>query len=257
LPIYIRIKMTSFAEDIHIKHIAVIIAMEAEGKPLIEHLNLQKIQNITPFAPCVVYQGEFDGGKVSVVLAGKDHRYGTDCVGTTPASIATFVAVNDLRPDILISAGTAGGFKREGAVIGDCFIGSHFVHHDRRIPIPGFDAYGIGARDGILCPNLIKHYDYKKGAITTGNSLDHCDVDDKYMESSKAAIKEMEVASIAWVADLSQTPLFAVKVVTDIVDGDRPSHEEFLENLSLASKSLQNELPKILSFVMNKKCSEL
>lgn len=77
------------------------------------------------------------------------------------------------------------------------------------------------------------------------------------MAESKAAIKEMEVASIAWVADHAQTPLFSVKVVTDIVDGDRPSHEEFMENLGIASKSLQEELPKVLSFVMNKKYSEL
>ena len=66
------------------------------------------------------------------------------------------MAVNDLQPDVLISAGTSGGFKREGAAIGDCFIGTRFVHHDRRIPIPGFDAYGIGTRDGISCDNLIK-----------------------------------------------------------------------------------------------------
>lgn len=67
----------------------------------------------------------------------------------------------------------------------------------------------------------------------------------------------MEAASIAWVADHTKTPFFAVKVITDIVDGGRPSHEEFLENLSIASKNLQEQLPKVLSFVINKKYSEL
>ena len=33
--------------------------------------------------------------------------------------------------------GTAGGFKRKGAAIGDAFISSQIANHDRRIPIPG------------------------------------------------------------------------------------------------------------------------
>ena len=33
--------------------------------------------------------------------------------------------------------GTAGGFKRKGAAIGDAFISSQVANHDRRIPIPG------------------------------------------------------------------------------------------------------------------------
>lgn len=57
---------------------------------------------------------------------------------------------------MLLSAGTAGGFKRIGAVIGDCFVGTTFVHHDRRFAIPGFDAYGVGQRHGPACLNLIK-----------------------------------------------------------------------------------------------------
>jgi hypothetical protein len=76
--------MSSFTEDREIKHIALIVAMEAEGQPLIEHLGLQKIDNSSPFAPCVVYQGDFEEGKLSVVLSGKDGRFGTDNVGTVP-----------------------------------------------------------------------------------------------------------------------------------------------------------------------------
>jgi len=36
-----------------------------------------------------------------------------------------------------------------------------------------------------------------------------------------ASVKDMEAAAIAWVAKLSNTPFFALKIVTDIVDGDR------------------------------------
>lgn len=98
---------------------------------------------------------------------------------------------------------------------------------------------------------------YKSGVVTTSNSLDHCEMDDKVMLENDASVKDMEAASIAWVMELNKTPFFAVKVVTDIVDGDRPTHEEFLENLAAASKSLQEKLPKIVEFVMGKRLSDL
>ena len=40
-------------------------------------------------------------------------------------------------------------------------------------------------------------------------------------------------------AALHGTPLLALKAVTDIVDGDRPAQEEFLENLVTAARALQ------------------
>ena len=67
----------------------------------------------------------------------------------------------------------------------------------------------------------------------------------------------MEAASVAWAASLTNTPFIALKVVTDIVDGDRPSHEEFMENLHAAAVTLQDKLPQIVSFVMGKKLSDL
>eukprot|EP01036_Dinobryon_divergens_P032370 gene32371-41942_t len=52
-------------------------------------------------------------------------------------------------------------------------------------------------------------------------------------------------------------PFLALKIVTDIVDGDRPSHEEFLENLHHAAVSLQQTLPKVIDFLAGKSLSEI
>ena len=43
--------------------------------------------------------------------------------------------------------------------------------------------------------------------------------------------------------------------VTDIVDGDKPTEEEFLENLGAAAKSLQEALPRVLEAVAGKELS--
>lgn len=36
-------------------------------------------------------------------------------------------------------------------------------------------------------------------------------------------LQEMEAAAVAWSADMFGTPVFCIKSVTDIVDGDRPA----------------------------------
>ena len=52
--------------------------------------------------------------------------------------------------------------------------------------------------------------------------------------------------------DQLEVPMVALKSVTDVVDGDKPTPEEFLENLGTAAKSLQEALPKLLTFVATK-----
>lgn len=72
------------------------------------------------------------------------------------ATLAAFCAINDLKPDLVINAGTAGGFRSKGATIGDPFLATGLMHHDRRIPIPGFTEYGIGNHVALSTPNLAK-----------------------------------------------------------------------------------------------------
>jgi 5'-methylthioadenosine nucleosidase len=62
----------------------------------------------------------------------------------------------------------------------------------------------------------------------------------------------MEGTGIAWVAALAQVPLVCVKVVTDIVDGDFPSQDEFLQNLSAAAESLRVSLPRVVRYIAGK-----
>ena len=75
--------------------------------------------------------------------------------------------------------------------------------------------------------------------------------------ANDGAVKEMEAAGIAWVAEFSKVPFFALKVITDIVDGGRPTHEEFLANLGIAAVKLQEKLPLVVEFVSGRLLSDL
>ena len=71
-----------------------------------------------------------------MAAAGKCQLHGVDNVGTVPAAVTAYLAVHEFKPDLVISVGTAGGFKSKGAAIGDVFLATAFANHDRRIPIP-------------------------------------------------------------------------------------------------------------------------
>ena len=75
-----------------------------------------------------------------------------------------------------------------------------------------------------------------------------------YRYPSDASVKDMEAASIAWTANLSHTPFFALKVVTDIVDHDIT--EESLSHKA-ADDVLQIAMINVLNYVINKQLDEL
>jgi 5'-methylthioadenosine nucleosidase len=253
--------------------------MQAEATPFIEHLQLQKLTDYFPSnVPFVAYRGiyanEDTNTQVTVITNGKDTVYGTEAcnVGTIAAATITMMALQKEIPDVYINAGTAGGFQRNGAMIGDIYVVSSFTFHDRRIPIPGYDTYGIGHQSSTINVHAIlqQYESWKTGICTTGDSLDKTAECDVIMEQSNATVKDMEAAAIAWVAamyspvkdDTAKTDPTAmkfgsIKVITDIVDGTQPTHEEFLSNLQKASEQLQHALPMVLDYIASKELNEL
>lgn len=256
-----------------IQDVVIAIAMEAEAQPLIKHLSL--IQNESFFSsnsntnvktPFLAYQGTHESCNITVITNGKDaiHGTGVDNVGTIPAALATYLALDKLNSgtdgkniDLLINAGTCGGFKRMGAEIGDVFLTTSVANHDRRIPIPGFTKYGVGKVESASVESLATEINAKLGVCTTGNSLDAHDIDHHHMSENEASVKDMEAAAIAWSCEMHETPHFGLKVVTDIVDGDKPTQEEFMENLGTAAVSLQGALPKVIEYICGKGHDEL
>ena len=234
--------------------ILIVVAMEAEAKPFVEKLGFEAVDDFFPsHLPFVAFRGEHKNTKVTVITLGKDTVYGTgvDNVGTISASLATELALAKCggEIDMVVNAGTCGGFKRKGAEIADVFLVTGVANHDRRIPIPGFDTYGIGKLETFDPTSVAESLDFKTGVCTSGNSLDWVEKDDEIMKGNDASVKDMEAAAIAWVTSMNKVPYLGIKVVTDIVDGGIPTQEEFLENLGSAAKSLQSALPKVLDYV--------
>lgn len=240
-----------------ISSIVILVAMEQEAAPMIKEFNLERQESLCNICQCLTFSGKYAGCSLYLITNGKCRRYGVDEVGTVPAALSAYVAIKNINPDLIINAGTAGGFYRKSAGIGDTYVVSHIKCHDRRIPIPEFIEYAKGNFDLHETPNLVKALNCKTGALTTSNSLDHTEMDDTIMLENDASVKDMEGAGIAWVAHLANVPLVCIKVITDIVDGEHPTEQEFLKNLNTAAQSLKESLPQTVRYVAGKALDEL
>lgn len=114
---------------------------------MLNALNLSLMEQVqcrfkTPTS-AVSFSGKVGDLNVHLAQNGPAEEYGICKVGTTPAFLTTYLAVDAFKPDLVISAGTAGGFKSKGAEIASVFLSTTTLHHDRRIPLPGFKEYGL------------------------------------------------------------------------------------------------------------------
>ncbi|KAM7257808.1 hypothetical protein ACFE04_013549 [Oxalis oulophora] len=244
-----------------ISTVVIIIAMQTEALPLVNKFNLTQDHH-SPFpkgVPWIRYHGTYKDLNVNIIWPGKDSTLGVDSVGTVSSSLVTYAAIQELQPDLIINAGTAGGFKAKGASIGDVFIVSEVAFHDRRIPIPVFDLYGVGLRQTHPTPNLLNDskFKLKVGKLSTGDSLDMCSQDESSIAANDATLKDMEGAAVAYVAHLLKVPAIFVKAVTDIVDGEKPTAEEFLQNLAAVTAALELAVTEVVDFVNGKHLSDL
>ena len=175
---------------------------------------------------------------VHMVTNGSDSRFDVDAIGTLPASLTTYLAIQKTNPKIVISAGTCGGFIAREGFVGEIILADRCVFHDRRIPLEGFMKYGIGDFSVANLHAIAERLGFRIGAVSTGDSLDAPPTDLDFMNSVNAVAKDMEAAAVAWACELSEVPFTALKVTTDLVDGEITTEEEFVTNLQYASNRL-------------------
>ena len=217
--------------------------MEAEAVPVRKKLGLKGEGNLLAEG---VSARLWSNESVHVVTNGSDSRFGVDAIGTLPASLTTFLAIQKTNPKIVISAGTCGGFIARDGFIGEIILADRCVFHDRRIPLEGFMNYGVGDFRVVDLHTIAERHGFKIGTISTGDSLDSQPYDLDFMNSVNAMAKDMEAAAVAWACALNEVPFTALKVTTDLVDGEITTEEEFVTNLQYASNRLSEGILSLI-----------
>lgn len=220
------------------------MAMAAEASPFRRRMErFGEWELLAPPLPARVCAAEVGGETVHLVVHGSDPRFGVDMIGTQPAAVTAWAAITRLRPRIVIVAGTAGGFASAGGAIGDVYISDGPVaFHDRRVPLGAFETAGIGLYPSMDCRELAKTLGLKPGRLTTGDSLDMSETDARQIALQRGNVKDMEAAAVAWVASLFGLPFIGLKAITDLVDGEDATSEQFIRNLDRAADRLSEKL---------------
>ena len=237
----------------HAERVLIVMAMESEAAPLRDALGAEPLDSPAWAAslPCRFALAPRTAGRPETVIAvnGIDPIYGVDAVGSTAAALTAHVGLNLGRPapDLVLSAGTAGGWRRVDAEIGEVYFGwPHFACHDRRIPLPGFDAMG---ECGLAAADLRSHaaaLGCRLGIVTSGDSLDESLRDCEQIIENGAEVKEMEAAAVSWISRLHGIPVGAVKVITDLVDSPVETEAQFVENLEMSAQILRETMLALL-----------
>lgn len=182
-----------------------------------------------------------------VAVAGAHPRFGVDNIGSVAAAMLSRSLFERYAPERVISAGTAGGFEGKGGAIGDVYLGKEVVvFHDRRIPMPGYEAMGNGHFPVECDRELATRHGLKLGVVSTGDSLDCTATDLQRMMVHDAAVKEMEAAAIAWVCEFYGKPLVLLKAITDLVDHHEETAAQFSRNYAVAVSRLADKLEAVV-----------
>ena len=225
-------------------------AMEGEAMPLISGLGLS-LEKPLPHAKFLkFYRGEVGQTEIVAVCNGRDERFGVDRVGIETSVLATFLLLTTFSPQLLINAGTAGGFQSRGGAIGDLYFSAEpYVFHDHRIGIPGFKEFAEGGYPPGSLEMLGHLVGAKRGKVTTGSSLDATPEDLVRMAQSGATVKDMEGAAVAQIAFDCGVPCFSIKAITDLVDHPETTADVFLRNFAFASEALGKATVKIAKYL--------
>ncbi len=231
------------------KKICFIIAMRAEAAPLIDHFKLQHAADFFSPLPCRLYTGTAGGSELYVVHNGVQHD--RDLIGCEAAAVTTMAAIERLHPDIVISSGTCGGWKRYGAEVGRVYLGDGAMFHDRRVPGDNeWNTQGLGnypVWEGTAA--MAEHLCMSTGKVTTGSSFDMTKEEEAVIDQNGGRLKEMEGAAVGFVCSLFHVPALFVKAVTNLRDAEEEDMEAFHNNLRRASEELMRTNIRIVEYL--------
>jgi len=206
------------------------VAMESEAAPIADALGLAREGDART--------GRVAGARVTLVTPGADPAAGADRIGPVHAATALTRALAAAREpfDLVVNAGTAGGFESQGQQIADIVVARDTMFHDARVAIDGFDRVArahtrLSASDATLA-RVAASLDARTGLVSTGASLDATADELAHFARSGALAKDMELAALAVVCRLHGTPLVAIKGITDLVDHHEATQDAFLRNLA-------------------------
>jgi nucleoside phosphorylase len=239
------------------KSIVVIMAMRAEAEPLVQRLGAVSI-SLETLLPVQAFQCEINGCVVTVMVNGRHPRHGVDLIGTDGATISAMFAITAFDPELVITAGTAGGRSSETTKIGDVVVArERFVYHDRRIPLPGFQELGVGSFPALRVESLAAELGWQTGVISTGNSFGETAEELVMLDRSGAIAVDMESAAVAAVCEMFGVPVTGIRVISNYLGEADSAAAEFERELQDSVMTLAMAVEAAVRFCVPREVAQL
>jgi nucleoside phosphorylase len=219
--------------------------MDKEAKPIISMFNLKKWRHSFSPLPMQGFIGKFKNIDILYMINGIDPIYHVQNVGTEAATLTTYLGIEHFHPGLVISIGTAGGVKKNGAQINDIYVSKKIYFYDRRIQGKGYYQYGIGDYSSLVISSINNKVGLKLGIVCSGDSFDENKTDYQMFIKENCSAIDMEAAGVAWVSMLMHTPMLAIKGITNFVNDNQ--HDEYQKNFSSVIFALTNKLKTFLN----------
>ena len=230
--------------------VALIFAMHAEAAPIARRMDLDEERPLREGLPARVRRGRSGSIDLTLCVQGIDPRHGVDRIGTESATLTAWLLADEHRPDLLINAGTCGGFESRGGHVGKTYLaGNAFLYHDHRIPIPGFRELGEARVPARPFSAIQAMLGVETGTVSSGVSLATNPGELDFFAREEVVAKDMEATAIAAVARDLEVPFLSLKTVTDLVDHPEPSQDAFQRNLASSTEELTDHLEKLLRYL--------
>jgi nucleoside phosphorylase len=120
------------------------------------------------------------------------------------------------------------------------------MYHDRHIKLGNYEEYGNGGHSCLSLRRLPKILSAKTGVFSTGNSLNYKSSDMRRIIDSDALVKDMEAAAFAEIAEQFNVPFIGIKSISDLVDGNKSTPDQFQDNFGLATRNLHDALTQFV-----------
>ena len=235
----------------NVKSILVVIAMQAEADPILAALGIKGAgTQLEPPLPPMHYSTTREGMTINLVVNGQDPVYQLDSFGTDAATLSCYLGIKAFSPDLVISAGVAGGFKTQ-ASIGDVYLSKDSVRYfDRRVSIttPDYQDYAIGFYKVVDATQMARDLGLKTGIVVTGGSFENSLIDDRQIRNLEGSIVEMEAAAVAKMSMLFEKHFIAAKAVVDF-DDQVGFSSQFDQNFEKATTNLAQQLLSIIDYL--------
>ena len=259
-------------EEKGVNNLLIHITLADEAKYFIETLKLKLVENYFESYPFRVYENlanmaDKKSLKITLLVNGEapesKDKAGNVRMVPTAVALEAYLCKAATKPDLIINAGTCGGFEYNNAKIGDAILVNESSIIDSNIPIAfpvtldngetiTVEPYKKYSTDNIALTNLsvlAKELNLIEGPCGTGNSLDYVERDLERLQANGAFAKDMELYALAWMCQYNKIPLTSLKIVTDIVELEDPVGKQFIDNLVAAAESLNVNLSKIIDYI--------